>query len=713
MQNYAHIPQLGATIARIRDEAKLNQSSVAKKAEIEQSRLSRIEQGIITTEEDFDAVVDALIALKANNAKELRAYMNSDWEHIEETPSFWNPERECLGRVEDTLKNITTFLETNPPWPLEKQIKRQKESLERDSLFLNRLDHNIAFIGDIGIGKSTAISFIFDLLMPASKSKSILDRPILETGAGGTTICEVRIKSGDGYGLTLSPMPDRDIRYSISDFCAAEWHKDKAGESVSVSLEMERAFRNMSGLTRTREKEGEKIIRKDPIDKIRATCETEDEFRMKITELMNLEQRTRYNLWHYDSPEKNPMAWMQDTFKKVNNGRIPDVPLPSSIELIVPDLEQTFGEFQITVIDTKGIEESATRRDIDSRLKDPHTMAIFCSGFKDLPNISTQELLQHMKERLTEGKVAILALPHVGEALAMKDDTGDLASTDEEGYDLKSEQVSTQLAARGFNNVPIFFYNASTDEAKNIRNSLFEQLKQMRKSVESKLDNLCETSQHIITNSAEQAMLTAIEEVNKRLSHFIKVNLKLDDSEKQLPHVFALEKIRKTRYASVLWATTRRQGKYSDLDIPHFVKMGAIRDADNRIEKCFNGLEMELNSLKNDEGLALAKGVIAQRGEEAKILRDNFLEAIGKKANSIYEEPLSKASVWGECEDEWGAGPGFTRRVASHIEDWFEDKSELADNLEESVKQLWEEEVIMPLQSQVEENESETYNEEE
>ena len=708
MQKYAHIPQLGATIARIRTEAKLTQSSVAKKAGVEQSRLSRIEQGIITTKEDFDAVVDALIALEANNAKELRAYMNSHWEHIEETPSFWNPERECLERVENTLKNITTFLDADDhPWPLVKQIKRQKESLERDSLFLNRLDHNIAFIGDIGIGKSTAISFIFDLLMPASKSKNKLDRPILETGAGRTTICEVRIKSGDGYGLTLSPMPDGEIRYSISDFCAAEWNKNKAGESVFVSSEMERAFRNMSGLTRTREKEGGKTITKDPIDKIRATCETEDEFRMKITELMNLEQRTRYNLWHYDSPEKSPMAWMQDTFKKVNNGRIPDVPLPSSIELIVPDLEQTFGEFQITVIDTKGIEESATRRDIDSRLKDPHTMAIFCSGFNDVPNISTQELLQHMKERLTEGKVAILALPHAGEALAMKDDMGDLASTDEEGYDLKSEQVSTQLAAGGFSNVPIFFYNASTDEAKNIRNSLFEQLKQMRKSVESKLDNLCETSQHIITNSAEQSMLTAIEEVNKRLSNFIEV-IKLDDSEKQPPHVFALEKIRKTRHASVLWATTRRQGKYSDLDILHFVKMGAIRDADNRIEKGFNGLEMQLNSLKNDEGLALAKGVIAQRGEEAKILRDNFLEAIGKKANSIYEEPLSKASVWGECEDEWGAGPGFTRRVANRIENWFEGKSELAGNLEEFVKQLWEEKVITPLKSQVEENESES-----
>ena len=124
----------------------------------------------------------------------------------------------------------------------------------------------------------------------------------------------------------------------------------------------------------------------------------------------------------------------------------------------------------------------------------------------------------------------------------MKDDTGDSASTDEEGYDLKSEQVSSLLATKGFNDVPMFFYNASTDEAKSIRNSLFEQLKQMRKSAESKLDNLCETSQHIIANSAERAMQEAIEEVANELGKFLKGNPQIRERE-QLAHVLALEVI--------------------------------------------------------------------------------------------------------------------------------------------------------------------------
>jgi len=65
----------------------------------------------------------------------------------------------------------------------------------RAATFLTRLDHNLAFIGDMGVGKSTAISFIFDLLVPPVLADKPTDRPILETGGGGTTICEVHIKA--------------------------------------------------------------------------------------------------------------------------------------------------------------------------------------------------------------------------------------------------------------------------------------------------------------------------------------------------------------------------------------------------------------------------------------------------------------------------------------------------------------------------------------
>ena len=93
------------------------------------------------------------------------------------------------------------------------------------------------------------------------------------------------------------------------------------------------------------------------------------------------------------------MEWVTDTFKAVNNGRLKDVPLPKSIDLLIPNFGRTFGELEVTVIDTKGVDDVAVREDLDHRLKDPRTAIIFCSRFNDAPGTSTRVLLQHMRQR--------------------------------------------------------------------------------------------------------------------------------------------------------------------------------------------------------------------------------------------------------------------------------------------------------------------------
>ena len=106
---------------------------------------------------------------------------------------------------------------------------------------------------------------------------------------------------------------------------------------------------------------------------------------------------------------------------------------------------------QITVIDTKGVSDVAVREDLDHRLKDPRTSIVFCSRFNDAPGTSTRVLLQHMRqtfsERVDAGKVSVLVLPQAGEARAMKDDLGEPAHTDAEGYEFKRAQVVAELAA--------------------------------------------------------------------------------------------------------------------------------------------------------------------------------------------------------------------------------------------------------------------------
>ena len=711
MTEYIPEARIGAAITRLRAEAGVTQALLAHITGLDQSRISRIEKGEVFASADVDRVLEAIDTLGEATAGEFKKHIGRDWLHIE-PPSFWNPERVCLELTEETLGEIATFLSNDDcPWPLRRQIERQRESLLRAAGFLGRLQHNIAFMGDMGVGKSTAISFLFDLLVPPSLAEKTINRPVLETGAGGTTICEVHIKGGPQFGLSLQPMGVGEMREFVSDFCASKWathnsEQRQTGESVGISREVERAIRNMSHLVRRRETVDGKAIYHDPVVDLIKSSDSEDEFRARVLALLNLDNRTRRELWYEISTRKHPMEWITETFKAVNNGRLMDVPLPKSIDLLIPNFGRTFGELDITVIDTKGVDDVAVREDLDHRLKDPRTAIVFCSRFNDAPGTSARVLLQHMRQTFSEhldaGKVTVLALPRSEEARAMKDDMGEQALTDTEGYEFKRMHVASELSAEDLVSVPMLFYNVEVDEASTVRGDLFAQLSLMRKALEDRLFSLCAASQEIIRNHEAQALSAAMEEVASRLRTFLVGNRELGARER-LAHVSAIETIKGVRYASTLWASTRRSGDYTGLNVVHLVGVGAARDANLRSKSWFNSLDAHLNSLKADEDLALAEKSIDQIAASATASRRAFLEAAQLAGVEVYRGPLSRSSVWSKCVAEWGRGSGFKLRVADHLERWFVKRSKRKGRLERMINGLWEEMVIVPLMRLVEE----------
>lgn len=707
---------LSTALARFRAEANLTQTALAESAGLDQSRVSRIEKGEPASPAEIDRLLEALAGLGVKKAGDYKAYAAREWLHIEQ-PSFWNPELACLEITEETLGKIEIFLTSEDhPWPLRRQIERHRDSLTRSCMFLNRLNHNLAFVGDMGVGKSTAISFIFDLLVPPSMAEKPINRPILETGAGGTTICEVHIKGGPEFGITLQPMSDSEMSQLVADFCTAKWailtsEQRDVSESVGVSREVERAIRNMSGLGRRRETVNGKIVYSDPANDLAQACANEEEFRTRLLGLMNLPDRTRRELWYDSGTRKHPMEWVTETFKAVNNGRLSDMALPRSVDLLIPNFGRTFGELEISVVDTKGVDDVAVREDLDARLKDPRTAVIFCSRFNDAPGTTARMLLQHMRqtfsERIDTGKVSILSLPRAEEARAMKDDIGEQALSDPEGYEFKRMQVSGELALDDLGGVPMIFFNVESDDPAGIRAELFGQLSRMRKTVEERLFDLCAAAQEIIENHEAEALNAAIEEVANRLSNFLKGNRSLGTRER-LAYQEALATVRGVRYASTLWAATRRNGEYSGLSILHLIGIGAARDARQRSDGWFKGLDAFLKALKADDDLALANRTIDQIAASAGASKAAFLEAAQRAGVEVYREPLTQAPVWSVCASEWGQGPGFKHRVAGHLERWFEKQADLKGTLEEIANNLWDQSVIAPLLRLVEEGAAET-----
>lgn len=712
MSNQSENVSHGAVLARLRTELGATQAALATKAKLDQSRISRIEKGEVTSLAEVDKVLDALAAMGSLHARSYKEFCAYEWNHVP-PPSFFNPQRACLEIADETLGNIEAFLsDDSRPWPLRRQIERHRETLIKGATYLQKMNHNIAFIGPLGVGKSTSLSFLFDLLIPPPLVSKPFDRPVLETGAGGITICEVHIKRGPEFGISLLPMPETELRELVSDFCAARWAVQKtetkeSANNAGVSREHDRAIRNMSGLTRRRSTENGKTVYCDPVPDLIASSSSEDEFRTRILELMKLPDRTQRELWYDSSTRQHPMEWVMKTFREVNNGRLADVSLPSSIDLIIPDFGRSFGELEISVIDTKGVDDIAVREDLDLRLKDSRTAVVFCTRFNDAPGVTTRSLLQHMQQTYSEpvntGKVSILALPRPEEARAMKDDAGEVAMDDAEGYAFKKMQIENELAVEDLAGVPVVFFNVQSDDSSLVREVLFDQLRQMRMTVEARLFDLCAAADEVIKNHEAQALTAAMEEVAERLNSFLQTHSALPTRERH-SYAEALTTVRSVRYAATLWAATRRNGEYSGLNVIHNIGVGAAKDARLRSERWFASFQDYLAVLKADEGLQLASRTIEQMGRSATTTRITFLEAVQRAGMEVYREPLSQSPIWRQCASHWGAGSGFTIRVARDLEEWFEKETDLKDKLEEITNMLWNQLVIAPMRHLAEEN---------
>lgn len=645
----------------------------------------------------------------SDDARRYKDFLRKDWRHVER-PDFWNPDCPCIELAERTLRKTEAFLAaTTPPWPLRRQLERQKALLLSAAGYLTDLSHQIAFIGDIGVGKSTALSFLYDLLLDTNSAASLTDRVLLEAGGGGTTICEVHVRRGPEFGIAVQPMPEPELRQLVGDLCAARWLQVRGkaaegGDTVGVGREIERAIRNMAGLTTRREKSADgKRIRRDLLAELVRQCHSEEELRTKVLDAMKLHNRTKRDSWFDPGLGKVPMRWLADTFRSINNGRVRNMSLPRRIDLFVPDFAAGQDHLRISIIDTKGIDDLAVREDLDTRLRDPRTAVVLCTRFNDAPSLTVRVLLQHMRrtfaERFEDGKLSILTLPRTGEAMAMKHDDGEPPQDDVEGYELKNDQIARTLSGAddGLAGIPIHFLNVEADDPHGIRAAIFRQVLALRSSCAKRVRNQCAAIDDLIDNHEAQAVSAAVEEVSNQLRLFLESNRQLKARE---AHAYAtpLRAVDQVRYAATLWASARRNGQYSGLSIGHQTGIGAAQDGLLRSHDWFSGIQMHLRALKANPGLRLAQKTIENIEVSVAGSRTDFAEALQIAGVEVYREPLQNDNaLWSSCAGEWGRGPGFKQRVRDHLSLWFESRSDLKDRLERITRVLWDEKVIQPV----------------
>jgi transcriptional regulator with XRE-family HTH domain len=671
--------EIGNRLAQVREAAGLTQADLARRITWSPAVLSRIESG--ERQLSADELKTLAKAIGTSESLQLSDVIERDWRIIPRPP-LDHRDQELLWQTEQVCRDLMQ-LRSRPEvrHAFERRLTEYIEDFKKTAALILKREYEIAFIGSKGIGKSTAICRLTGLEVPAGDGGPAT--PVLEAGAGGITICEVHLRTGPAYGLIIEPCTDERIRADVADFADhilkgnlsdPDDPEDAGDLSEGISQEIQRAVRNMAGLKIRREKGPDgKTIRSDEAKELAKQTVSVREYVVEVLARMTLHRRDRRDIWYDPSVGKAPLVWLKETFEQINNGRHPDFTLPERIEVIVPQTLLGTTDLTIHLVDTKGIDRTAARADIESHLNEPHTVALLCSGFNDAPAADPRLLLERAKDagiRNLELNVALLVLPRSNEALAVKDEAGVRVDSVEDGYELKREQVTMALEPLKLQELTVGFFNSFSEDPAKLRNLILGCIEQIRKTFTTHVQEATSNARTLLLNhekeQVQEVLRSAARMMTTCIGQFGSVPVNGGHVNESL-----MQQIR-TAYASTIRATVRREGEWINLSYGHHLGYGARRLAVLALEPFVNKFKSTTEVLEENPEYGEAKGLVQQ----ARNVLDTAFQELLRKAQIMGQTAFLDAlkvdsSFWAGCESEWGKGPGYRDRIASRNLVWF------------------------------------------
>lgn len=698
-------PDIGTALAELRGDVSISQGEIAAKLGVNSSKISRVESGRFAPSNNILKAYIEAIGTRA--ARDYLRYLKIEWKFVPR-PAYDHPNRMALYKAERYLQKVEDFLsEKEVSKLLTGQAQMYKQALQREAEYLSSTAHSLAFIGQIGVGKTTALCLLTGLVLPDKKA-SLMQKVVLEIAGGRTTICEVRVRSDSRLGITVEPLPEADISKLVEELCIGllERSKSKGDQEPTVSEEIARALRNMSGVSRLPPKgPGDKPGTSNPLAELVQKFQTRESLISEFQSRLQLWQRTRRELWYEGATKSSAgLMWLKQTFKEINYGRIADVSLPRRINIHLPRKLFNFPPYELEVVDTKGVDQSAVRPDVKHWLDDQRALTILCSQFNGAPDVPMLGLIKHLVETGSDPafreRGALLVLPRPGEALAAKDDSGESAHSDGAGYALKGEQVKAALQGFGLGHVPVYFFNASSDDPKPVLSALLKQLRLVRTRHARRVTEISQAVDTLFQDGERVRIEAAQQEVNKSLRIFVDQHHDLPPRKRRADDAL-LEAVR-TAHPRTLWASTRRGGHWSNLDVYYYLGAGASTDARLRASAAFDGLAELVRNKLGDADLEPTHGFLKELQSNVVYWREKFFAAVRDAGARTFRKSLESATeLWTTCEDLYGRGMPYRQDVADHIRDWFEDsdREALHTALENAIQRAWRDQVLAELEA--------------
>lgn len=688
--NPAHV---GLSLAAVREQSGLTQAELGKRVTLTQTVLSRIESGERPASDDELAAI--LEAIGTDEAEELLEALQRAWRAFE-PPPLDHPDSNLLWQIDQAISGVRDAGQDDEVRPAfaRRLVEYERELLDLAKSLLRR-DHEVALIGPIGVGKSTAICWAMGLQVDGAR-----DEPVLFTGAGGSTLCEVRLRVGDGWGLVIEPKTIDEIAIDVAAFADSLLRSrdaaagNGAGSAANaepdddvppVPSEIERAIRNMAELARYSDKgpdgkvlkDGKgKVVRIDPAMELASKVANGRELTLEILDRMNLHRRDRREEWFPLSSSANPKKWLRTHFRDINNGNNPDFSMPAHVDAVVPELLDVAG-LSVSIVDTRGIDERAARVDIDARLEDEHTVSLICSGFNDAPSAAVKNVLARAREvdnKLLDTHCALLVLPRSSEPLAVKHDDGEPVESADEGCDLKEEKIRTDLQRFGTQDMPIAFFNSADDEPFRLADFIVDRVMASREVLRQRATAVAAQAGMLVKNAAEEQVLAVQREASELLLTWLRMNPEPAPGGARAYE--ALLGSIDNAYAATVRASVRREGAWDNLNFNHELGHGARRLAVNALQGLAASFRDHCRTLAEKSPEAAELVSHAER-----LMANSYVEVLQRMqiaGSTLWKGSFIGADLWAHCEAEWGQGPGYKRRVFMHNQAWLTDQTRAA-----------------------------------
>lgn len=682
-----------------REEAGINQSQLATELKVSSSVVSRLES---TEYADAKMAERYLSAVNTKFAKDIVKYYEHAWKYTERPP-FIHPEREVLWSAEKALNLLNEF-ENGPKFDpiLQDPLSKLKNRIITETDFIRNIDHGIAFVGDIGVGKTTALSFVTNLI---TTNKSGEQKSVFPTGSGRTTVCEVAIKIAPTFGIAVDSLAEEEIRRLVSDLVVGL----KTGKT-GLPSELGRVIRNMAGLPQVMRRSktiSEKPKTVDPLKEMVNANEDSNQVIADVISRMTLDSRTEAQMILSESAEDS-ITWLASNIAKINYGQHPNFSVPQRITVLLPlkALRETL--YLLSVIDTKGVEGTTQRPDLKAQVDDPRTVIVLCTNFADAPGgtpISMmREVVDSGSDALDAERICLLVLPRDQEALKIVDDSGSNPSDVDQGYAIREMQIEQQLASEGLPAVPINFFNVGIDKPEDIWAWLISIIRQVRLNKVSRVERLIGAADDLVTNSdiakTRQARRTINETMNGVAERFQGLPQMIRPA-----HLNLVAEAKKAHQSSIA-ASINRRGDWGNFQVNHILGVGVKIDANLRTRENFIRIDEQIEGLKEKYAhlLDINQFLLSLQDDLAE-WKQGFLSRAALVGRISFARHLEGADeLWSDCDKRYGEGSGYRIDVSDLFLKHFEENESArtaTQKVDTLLMKIWHDVVSKPLKDAV------------